>query len=285
MAGRRTRRFPIRDTKGQVVAYHCREDGPGGKRMWWELPDGTLGLGGLRTEELPLYGAHAAHRWDLDQPVIVVEGEKVAHAVALAGWQVVGTVTGAAGWPSRESLMPLLGTTALLWPDADEAGRQHMLRVAAILGDEGEGITAYTRWIDWAGAPPGGDAADALAAGVDVAALVAAAGPVIGDPPDDPPPRRGTPAVRPARRDVGAESPIERFNAAVTVSDVLGRLYGLQARPGRTVRCPVHDDRHASLSVMRDDRRVYCFSPGCPLNNDGRGRDAYDLASLGAAPA
>lgn len=278
-------RYPIRTAGGEVLAYHCRDDGPSGKRMWWEQPDGTPGLGGMRTEDLPLYGVAAAGRWDVDKPVIVVEGEKAAHALAHAGWQAVGTVTGAAGCPSGEALMPLLAMTALLWPDADEAGRQHMLRVAAILGDEGQGITAYTRWISWPDAPPGGDAADAVAGGADIAALVAAAGPVVADVPDEAPPRRRIPATPATRRDEAAETPIERFNAAVTVTTVLARQYGLDAVPGRTVRCPAHEDRHPSLSIARDDQRVWCHAAGCPLNDGGRGADAWALASLaGATP-
>jgi DNA primase len=250
--------------------------------MWWEQPDGTLGLGGLRTEDLPLYGAAAAARWDLDQPVIVVEGEKAAHALAHAGWQAVGTATGASGCPSREALAVLAGCRVVLWPDNDQAGGLHMLRLARVLGEPGE-IAAAVAWVHWPDAPPGADAADALAAGADVAALVAAAGvpQVYSDEvPVDPP---GRTAVRKPRRDVTAESPIERFNAVVGVSTVLARQYGLDAAPGRTVRCPAHEDRHASLSVLPDDRRVFCHSPGCPLNDGGRGADAWALQELAGA--
>lgn len=272
-------RYPIREPNhGIVVAYHVREDGPGGKRMWWELPDGTRSLGGLRTEDLPLYGAAAAARWDLDLPVIVTEGEKAAYALVQAGWQAAGTVTGAGGCPGREALMVLAGHVVLLWPDADQAGAMHMLKVARALGPPGE-IAVSTGWITWAAAPPGADAADALAAGVDVAALVAAAGPVYGDPPDDAPARPAPPS-RAARAVTAGPSPIEAFNAAVTVTDVLSREWGLDARPGRTVRCPCHEDRSPSLSVLPDDRRVYCHAPGCALNNAGRGRDAWDLAQM-----
>jgi hypothetical protein len=281
-----TRRYPIREpNRGEIVAYHCREDGPGGKRMWWEQPNGTPGLGGMPTEDLPLYGAAAAGRWDVDRPVVVVEGEKAAHALAQAGWQAVGTGTGAAGCPSRESLMVLAGMEAVLWPDADEAGRGHMRRVATAIGVPGEIVGHAVRWIEWPDAPAGGDAADALAAGVDVAALVAAAGPVWGDPPpdDEPPPPAPRRSAAPSR--LSGRWPIERFNAAVGVSDVLAREYGLHVTPGRTVRCPAHDDRHASLSVLPDDKRVYCHAPGCVLNDGGRGADAWALAQLAGAPA
>jgi hypothetical protein len=210
----------------------------------------------------------------------VVEGEKAAHALVHAGWQAAGTVTGASGCPGREALMVLAGHVVLLWPDNDQAGAMHMLKVARALGPPGE-IAASTNYITWRTAPPGGDAADALAAGVDIAALVAAAGPLYSpDVPDEPPPARQRPAARPPRRDMPGESPIERFNAAVGVTDVLSREWGLPAVPGKTVRCPVHEDRHPSLSVLPDDRRVLCHAPGCLLNDGGRGADAWALAQV-----
>lgn len=72
-----------------------------------------------------------------------------------------------------------------------------------------------------------------------------------------------------------------RSTDEVTVSEILRDDFGvLDARPGRTVRCPVHDDRSPSLSIARDDRRAWCHSPSCELNGDGRGQDAYSLAHL-----
>jgi hypothetical protein len=38
-------RYRISDASGALVVIHCRQDGPDGKRMWWEQPDGTSGLG------------------------------------------------------------------------------------------------------------------------------------------------------------------------------------------------------------------------------------------------
>jgi hypothetical protein len=276
-------KYPIREPNhGEVLALHIRTDGPDGKRMSWELPDGTIGLDGHRTADLPLFGAAAAHRWDLDQPVIVTEGEKAASALVKAGWQACGTVTGAAGCPNREPLMILAGHRVLLWPDADPAGAMHMLKVARTLGEPGD-IAASIGWIVWPAAGVGGDAYDAVATGADVAALVASAA--------DPPLQGPTPAelidfiqIETRRRNrvtgyqVTPESPIERFNAAVRVSEVLRRDYAIEARPGRAVRCPFHDDRHPSLSILPDDRRVVCHAPTCRLA--GRGADAWDLAHL-----
>jgi hypothetical protein len=174
-----THNFPIREpNRGAVVAVHVRTDGLSGKRFMWQLPDGTIGLAGLYTADLPLYGAAAAHRWDLDLPVIVTEGEKAASELVKAGWQACGTVTGAAVCPNREPLMILAGHRVLLWPDADDAGRMHMLKVAQTLGEPGDIVGYPLEWIVWPAAGIGGDAADAIATGADVAGLVANAAPV-----------------------------------------------------------------------------------------------------------
>lgn len=80
-------------------------------------------------------------------------------------------------------------------------------------------------------------------------------------------------AVRPRGAAPVGDSPIRRFNGTVGVSAVLAREWGiLDARPGRTVRCPGHDDRHPSLSIGFDDARAFCR----------RGQDAYGLWALKA---
>jgi len=62
---------------------------------------------------------------------------------------------------------------------------------------------------------------------------------------------------------------------------VLRRELGVEnAAPGRTIRCPCHDDRAPSLSIARDDSRVWCHAPSCDLSADGRGQDAYGLWAL-----
>lgn len=283
-------RFPIREpNRGEIVAVHVRRDGPAGKGYAWQLPDGTIGLNGHRTADLPLYGAAAAHRWSLDLPVIVTEGEKAASALVKAGWQACGTVTGAAGCPNHEPLMILAGHRVVLWPDADEAGTMHMVKVARAIGEPGDIVGYPIGWISWPAAGVGGDAYDALATGADVAALVANAGAV---PMPAPTPAEliefsaieGRRKVRTSpRRGLPQESPIDRFNNAVEVTEVLRREFGLEARPGRAVKCPFHEDQHPSLSILKDDRRAYCHTPTCWAHNNGRGRDAWDLAHAASA--
>jgi hypothetical protein len=171
----RETRYIIRDADGAPVAVHVRRDMPGGtKKMWWTLPDGRPGLGGRRIEELPLYGAERLG----DAPeVVVVEGEKAADALLRLGIAAVGTVTGAASAPGDAALSPLAGRVVYVWPDADDAGRDHMRRVAERLVAVG---AREVRVVAWPDAPDGGDAADYVARGAsaaDVRRLLAAATP------------------------------------------------------------------------------------------------------------
>jgi hypothetical protein len=55
---------------------------------------------------------------------------------------------------------------------------------------------------------------------------------------------------------------------------------GLHAYPNHSVRCPFHDDQHASLSIASDDMRVWCKSPECPVYNDGTGVGSLALEAL-----
>ena len=167
-------RYRIREATGALVAIHCRQDGPDGKRMWWEQPDGTPGLGGVSTADLPFYGIE---RLNGSATVILVEGEKAAEALLAAGIQAMGTVTGASGTPSASPLAELTGRRVYVWPDNDDVGAKHMQRVGGAL----VGTAAAVSIINWPDAPEHGDAADLLAAGgfrEDVDALVEGALPM-----------------------------------------------------------------------------------------------------------
>lgn len=64
-------------------------------------------------------------------------------------------------------------------------------------------------------------------------------------------------------------------------SEILRELWGVEnAWPGRSVRCPAHEDTMPSLSILRDDRRAICKAPHCILNNNDRGRGTYELRQL-----
>jgi hypothetical protein len=66
-----------------------------------------------------------------------------------------------------------------------------------------------------------------------------------------------------------------------SVCDILMRLWDVHnARPGKAVKCPAHDDKNPSLSILPDDKRAICKSPGCILNNNDHGRGTYELTTL-----
>ena len=131
------RRFEVRDVDGRHVATHVRIDSANGKSMPWELPDGRKGLGGMRPDALPLYGSERLRDLLDGAIVIVCEGEKAADALRplaeACGYAVVGTVTGASGTPSDDTLRPLARFNVVLWADNDDVGRAHMQRIAARL--------------------------------------------------------------------------------------------------------------------------------------------------------
>lgn len=62
-------------------------------------------------------------------------------------------------------------------------------------------------------------------------------------------------------------------------SEVLAR-WGITVVPGHTVQCPKHDDHRRSLTVFKDDERVYCGSPGCVLHGGGHGVGSVMLARM-----
>ena len=66
-----------------------------------------------------------------------------------------------------------------------------------------------------------------------------------------------------------------------TASEILRDRWGvLDARPGKAVRCPAHEDKVPSLSILKDDERAICFSPVCELHNGGHGRGTYELTQM-----
>jgi len=274
--------FIIRGPDGKPEAIHERierREGPGlhGKMFaWWSLgPDGqpVKNLQGRKVESLPLFGSQHVGKWDTSRPVFVCEGEKDAMALLTAEHRALGTVGGAGVIPSDGALAVLIGFDVVLWPDNDPSGRRLMQGI----GQRLQNATASLRWVEWPDAPAGGGAADYVAAGLQVEDLTL--GPV---------PMPAPAAIIPLaakRRSIrfNSDSPIASFNAAVTVSDVLRRDFGpwdhaSKVAAGRNVACPFHDDEHPSMKIYSDDRRVLCFASACWANNNGRGRDAWDLA-------
>lgn len=121
-------RYAVRDSAGVLHATHVRRDLPnGGKQVWWDPR-------GVSTSSLPLYGTETLNG---QSTAVLGEGEKIVEwmkrRLSNDHIGVVGSVTGAKGTPSDESLRPLLPYRVILWPDADPDGMAHMYRIGSRL--------------------------------------------------------------------------------------------------------------------------------------------------------
>ncbi len=252
--------FVVRDRNGSPVAIHQRIDHTDGRKafVWWSLDlsgKPVRELSGIGVRNLPLFGTQHASRWDHSRPVIVVEGETDVMALAEHGYRAVGTVTGASTCPSPEAFEILRGHRVLLWPDHDQAGVEHMLKVARILGT----IAASVHWLSPSGASPGDGAADYLARGLSVDDLILTAV------------RVPVPPAQTRRRFVAAARP------SSDVTTALNERFGMQVVAGRSVKCPMHDDRSPSLTIFADDKRALCHAVSCAWNNGGHGVSAWQI--------
>ncbi len=164
--------WDIKDEVGKVVANHIRVDYDDGSKSCFWMTDGQSGLNGFKTEDLPLYGLQWINNQS-DKDIILVEGEKAADALHNAEYRVFGTVTGASGCPSSNSLKPLVNSNKriLLWPDNDATGKDHMGKIAERLHSMGAEISV----IEWPDAPEKGDAFDYLNTNGDVNVLLESA--------------------------------------------------------------------------------------------------------------
>ncbi len=93
----------------------------------------------------------------MNEPVVVVEGEWCADALARIG--VLATTSGSADSATRADWRPLAGRDILIWPDNDDPGRAYaeavfqVLEKAArsvrIIAVDARGATAKTDAVDW----------------------------------------------------------------------------------------------------------------------------------------
>jgi hypothetical protein len=148
--------------------YHDVKGEPVGIVIRWDLADGTKDIrpisrhgegwriGGM-SEPRPLYclpDLAGAIR------VFVCEGEKAADAIRSIGLVATTSAHGAQS-AGKTDWRPLAGKEVILWPDNDEAGRQYIATVAAILSKLSPAPSLKLLVV--AGLPVGGDAYDFLA--------------------------------------------------------------------------------------------------------------------------
>ena len=89
--------------------------------------------------------------------------------------------------------------------------------------------------------------------------------------------------IRPTIKDVkhGDRKAYSGPSTEGSASDILRTLWGaIDARPNHSIRCPAHDDKMPSLSILADDQRAVCHAPHCELNNNDRGRGTHELTVM-----
>lgn len=115
----------------------------------------------------PLYHLPAVAKADT---VVLVEGEKCADALMQLGIVATTAMGGAATVLDKTDWSPLAGKTVIVWPDHDEAGVRYANAVIPKLRGIGARVSRIHVPED---KPQKWDAADAVAEGIDVRALLA----------------------------------------------------------------------------------------------------------------
>lgn len=159
------------DADGEAVACALRfekppkpDDGPGAKPRK-EFKPFDLAVGDWKfPDPRPLYRLDELARRP-DEPVILVEGEKCADAVAGLGL-LATSVMGGAQAVGKADLAPLAGRTVYLWRDNDHAGETWREKLRELLPAVGCTEVYVVPIPD--GSADSWDAADAVAAGWDV---------------------------------------------------------------------------------------------------------------------
>ena len=159
LGGEPSKTWTYFDANGATLGYVCRYDTAEGKEIrcfsWGKRGNEPAAWAcGHFSKKRPLYGLDRLAADPMAQ-VIIVEGEKAADAATRLFPQMVAVT-----WPAGAYAYPyadwsvLAGRDLILIPDADDAGRQAMGRLAAILMD---GIAKRVRGIDPETQPDGSE--------------------------------------------------------------------------------------------------------------------------------
>lgn len=144
------------DAAGRHVASVYRFDRAGEKviRPWneltgrWEAPESGR----------PIYGLPSIQSAPAAKPIVLVEGEKCADAVAAAGY-LATCIMGGAQAAGKTDWTALSGRHVVVWPDNDPAGDAFAKSAEARLREAK--VASFKRLPVPAGKPPKWDAADA----------------------------------------------------------------------------------------------------------------------------
>jgi hypothetical protein len=156
---------------GDANGYVWRFDHAGGKEFrpltFCQHPGGIFRDWRWTTwrKPRPLFNLDKLHKRRA-APVVIVEGEKACRAAErLAPGYVCITSPGGSKAAAQADWSPITGREIVVWPDADDPGRQYAATVAKHCGAAGAMRVSIIE--PPGGVPAGWDAADALASGYD----------------------------------------------------------------------------------------------------------------------
>lgn len=158
-----------RDAAGRPMFYVARYETPEGKQFFPWTWEGTRWVMKGFPAPRPLYGLDLLAKAP-GKAVMIVEGEKAADAAR----KLIGSTYIVVTWPNgakavdKVNWSPVYGRQVLLWPDADEAGKNAMKRIADLL----KGYCEKIKILNVDDEQDGWDAADAYEAGWNAARLV-----------------------------------------------------------------------------------------------------------------
>lgn len=160
--GRASATWDYHDEKGRHVGRVLRFETPSGKTIRQASHDGAGWTWHAMPEPRPLYRLREILR-RTDDMVLVTEGEKAADAAQkLFPQHVATTWPGGAKAVRKADWRPVAGRNVILWPDADDPGRQSMDAVASILRAQGCAVSRVNV-AAFGPVPDGWDAADCTA--------------------------------------------------------------------------------------------------------------------------
>lgn len=164
-----TQIYEYRDAAGRLLRFVARIDRTDGKVIrpfvFVQRRDGGSGWAmGTPAEPRTLYGLEILVARP-DDPVLLVEGEKSADAARrLFPSHAVVTWQGGANAIENSAWDPLHGREILIWPDADDAGREAATKIASKLN----GLGVLARTVKTTDLPPKWDLADPIPEGLDI---------------------------------------------------------------------------------------------------------------------
>ena len=169
--GPHTGKWDYHAADGSLLACVYRHDTPSGKQYRpWDVRARAMRM----PEPRPLYNLPAVVTADA---VVLVEGEKCADALMQLGIVATTAMGGAGTAINKTDWTPLAGKTVAVWPDHDEAGARYADTVIKQLMHIGASVRLVSVPQD---KPAKWDAADAVAEGFDVEALLRASQPITG---------------------------------------------------------------------------------------------------------